>query len=189
MLDLPPRMSFPDVEPRDAVLVERLRSDQRHARHRSWPRRKGPRRATELSRPPSPSRSRCKSARTCSARRSSRRSRPAGEHTVRLGLCLRLERGHDAAVQQLLRGCRRRSSCPPPIAPCRTAAEPDALRQPGIERDVDEVVAALEFAERLARRHEVLRPCRIVLLDVARGRTPGSRRRRAACVPLGAVMQ
>ena len=65
------------------------------------------------------------------------------EHPVRLELRLPPERGHDAAVQQFLGGVDDKAVVCHGSPRVEAAAEADAVRQPGIERDVEEVVGAL----------------------------------------------
>ena len=85
---------------------------------------------------------------------------------MRLDLGLRREGRHHAAVEQILRAVDDEAVAGHRAAGVDAAAEPDAAGHAGVDGDVEEVVAALEVAERLARRHQVRNPPELLRLDV-----------------------
>ena len=71
------------------------------------------------------------------------------EDAVQLELGLPVERSHNPAVQEFLRAVDDEAPIANRAAGVDAAAEPDVVREPGIDGDIEEVVRAVELAELL----------------------------------------
>src|SRR5712691_7511566 len=147
----------PQVEPGNPVLEQRLRSHERdsHGRRRKATGQRPPERWDDFGIRRGVVRAVRRPRNILPGKREREIERDWND-SVRLVLCLPLERRHDAAVQQFLRGIDDEASIAHRSSRIEASVQPDAPRKAGVDRDTDEVVAARERPVLLRQRHIVL---------------------------------